>query len=280
MATVYVSSTGSDAYTYVQAQSSATPWLTLGKCNTSATTGDTIIVMAGSLTCASVTFTKSFTIQGATSVSSLYILTAGGGACQYNSTTAGVSITFRYLTITNMVVAGNNNLFQWGEATNTTTITVENCIINTITLGASSAIIGSSPSSGYCGNVTFKNNLVYGITSSGSARFLRIESLSTSRTINITGNTFYLNPTHIPTFINNGSPSTIIFTIKNNIIYATSAIAFGTTTYITYSYNDAYQITSPPSGTGNITSDPLFVDYANVNYNLRPSSPCIDTGGV
>jgi hypothetical protein len=32
------------------------------------------------------------------------------------------------------------------------------------------------------------------------------------------------------------------------------------------------------SGTGVINSDPLFVDQAAGNYNLLPSSPCIDTG--
>ena len=46
----------------------------------------------------------------------------------------------------------------------------------------------------------------------------------------------------------------------------------------TATYTDFYQVTSAPSGIGNITSDPLFVDAANGNFNLRPASPCIDTG--
>jgi hypothetical protein len=29
-----------------------------------------------------------------------------------------------------------------------------------------------------------------------------------------------------------------------------------------------------------ITTDPLFVDAANSNFNLRPTSPCIDTGVI
>jgi hypothetical protein len=31
-------------------------------------------------------------------------------------------------------------------------------------------------------------------------------------------------------------------------------------------------------GTGNISSDPLFVDAANGDYRLQSGSPCIDTG--
>jgi hypothetical protein len=46
------------------------------------------------------------------------------------------------------------------------------------------------------------------------------------------------------------------------------------------SYTCFHNITSPTAGTGNITSDPLFVDPDGSNFNLRPSSPCIDTGVI
>lgn len=46
-----------------------------------------------------------------------------------------------------------------------------------------------------------------------------------------------------------------------------------------YDYSCAFtNWTQIPSGTANITTDPLFADADNDNFNLRPTSPCIDTG--
>jgi len=50
-------------------------------------------------------------------------------------------------------------------------------------------------------------------------------------------------------------------------------------------YNDSYGnqwdycgLAYPPSGTHNISADPLFVDPANDDYHLQAGSPCIDAG--
>jgi len=68
--------------------------------------------------------------------------------------------------------------------------------------------------------------------------------------------------------------------ILNTIIYFNSTPA----TYQNYmvsGVNDliAYSCSIPLlSGTGNITNDPQFADYAGGDFHLAPSSPCIDTG--
>jgi hypothetical protein len=45
-----------------------------------------------------------------------------------------------------------------------------------------------------------------------------------------------------------------------------------------YTYTDFFNTFSPPSGTGNIFANPLFVDATNADYHLQETSPCIDSG--
>lgn len=51
-------------------------------------------------------------------------------------------------------------------------------------------------------------------------------------------------------------------------------------TNTTFDYNCVYgAFSNPITGTGNLLdTDPLFIDPATNNYNLSPSSPCIDAG--
>jgi len=69
----------------------------------------------------------------------------------------------------------------------------------------------------------------------------------------------------------------IFFLEEGNVDMARSTITIGTSEF---DNNCIYGgvISGAPSGNNNITSDPLFVDAANRNYNLSPSSPCIDAG--
>ena len=72
-------------------------------------------------------------------------------------------------------------------------------------------------------------------------------------------------------------------TIKNNIFYNDSGAAtpFNTPTIAPiYENNDAYLVDSLPSGINNWTVDPLFVDMANGDFNLRPVSPLIGAGQI
>jgi hypothetical protein len=71
-----------------------------------------------------------------------------------------------------------------------------------------------------------------------------------------------------------------VVTCKNSIFVNATGISFPAYTSgngIT-SYSCFYSFSTTPTGTGNITSDPLFVDPSNSNFNLRATSPCIATG--
>ena len=67
-------------------------------------------------------------------------------------------------------------------------------------------------------------------------------------------------------------------TLNNCIVWGNSFILRGTGhNHINCTFS--YSCTTPsPGGTGNITSDPLFMDFANGDYRLKPHSPCVNKG--
>jgi len=72
-------------------------------------------------------------------------------------------------------------------------------------------------------------------------------------------------------------------TIKNNIFYENGYniyCAYTTTPGTTSSYNDYYPAGSGCfiQGEGDISENPLFVDWQNGDYHLQANSPCIDAG--
>ena len=45
-----------------------------------------------------------------------------------------------------------------------------------------------------------------------------------------------------------------------------------------YEYNNFHKSFQPPSGTGNTSNDPKFIDEKSGNFRLQPDSPLIDKG--
>ena len=62
---------------------------------------------------------------------------------------------------------------------------------------------------------------------------------------------------------------------RNNIFYISPSAWGGSGTH---SNNCYYNVTNPPSETGGIIANPQFVDYANGNFHLQSTSPCINSG--
>lgn len=279
MATVYLATTGSDSYTYVQAQNPATPWLTPSKVNTSATTGDTVSIAAGTYTSGmQVSFTKSFTWVGAGASTTIF---DWGGLTSNYFRFEGTSQTFSGIKFYNL---SYNALyacpFMAGAGT-VSTCTMTSCIIDTVAVNDLGGLSIGGLFGGY--TVTFNTNLTnclisnvtYNLASVGTCLF---HSRSSSSTVTMNKCTIYLPSTAKPivSIVQQGANLTL--TGKNNIIYATPTIPWGTVGTNTITYSDGYNISSFPANTGNITTDPLFVDVANGNYNLRPASPALDTG--
>ena len=69
-------------------------------------------------------------------------------------------------------------------------------------------------------------------------------------------------------------------TLNNCLVYF-NASPSGAANYDAYStLNYCCTTPMPTNGVGNITGDPLFVDYANGNLRLQPNSPCINAGNI
>jgi hypothetical protein len=312
MATVYVSPSGSNSYTYAQAQSSSTPWLTLAKCNTDATTGDTIIMMTGTHTNSGnnvgYTLTKSFTIQGEvapTSVNGVMtwttIIDAANGQWGIGPATSGdISLTLRNIEFRNYKCSSPGSDYNFGigagaGTSQATTIDCQYCKFKTWGIGStyySGGVFAGALTNDNAMTWTIKYNIfedIYDSNNGGASYIIGIRNGSSIANITMMYNTFYLTRTVateiLDNLISSYAAGTNTLTCKNNIFYSAAALPFwktsgGATAFntITSTSNDFYNISSPPSGTGNITSDPLFIDAANGNFHLRPSSPALDTG--
>jgi len=133
-----------------------------------------------------------------------------------------------------------------------------------------------------CSNIIVERNLIY----SNSSVYIGGLEISTSDSIHVYNNTFVDNSSND---LNLGS---INCSVTNYVTVAGNISAFNneygicnyqSNTSLVTRYNDVYgnipdNYYQLGPGTGSISSDPLFVDPANDDYNLTGSSPCINAG--
>jgi hypothetical protein len=161
------------------------------------------------------------------------------------------------------------------------------------TLGSSKGdggLVLYGPSSGQIGNnaISFGTAGVYGLGASDCLRLLIHNNVFYSSSGNAVGLSFrscdsviVMNNTINSKYIG-VSEVTSSARLMNNMITgnSTAGVKAGTGTIL--SYNDIwgntlnYDGTAP--GTGDISSDPLFVNPANQDYRLQSASPCRDAG--
>lgn len=291
MATVYINgSTGNNSNTYVQAQSPSTPWLNLANVNGSATEGDTIILMPGTvILAAGITFTKNFTIQGQTTASAC-ILDSQDTARQIQLNTSGKTIAW-----------SNINFYRFKDTTNApcivststtgSTQTFTDCIISGFTSTTTTNDLGGfvNDNGSTTQTYTFTRCVFRNYTQTTTGCWIigsRGQGTNTTNSLNLYNCVFYDATTGascMDNYINSGNTAPGCGVRVKNCIFDAHGDSIKwdakSRTTLTQALNSVqYNMTTNFTGTALLTSDPLLVDPANLNYNLRPSSPAIDAG--
>jgi len=266
------------------------PWLTISKAHTSAATGDTIICKNGTYTWSSQTFTKSLIIQAENSGLAIFDGAAASFAWTFGSITIStIGIIFQNASRT----SASGYIFTSGSAS--AVVLFSRCSFLTLSIDggafALGGIFGVSQNAVSCQwsfvscllNNPIKNNTSHQqIFSTVDPSGDDVVSLSIESCV------VYLSTTGglaMNSIIAANYAGRVLLRLVNNIIFNGTGNSLSMTTTgnsgsfsTTANYNDFHNITSPPSGTGNITTDPLFENPAGGNFNLRPTSSSQNVG--
>ncbi len=282
MASVYISPTGNDT---TGNGTSGNPWATISKAVSSSSAGDTILcdVANGNFTFVSQVFTTARTIGtfGGTS-NAVFDAAAAAGV----SWTVNVSLTVSGLTFQNeneSVLAADVLFKAQGAGV---IVNFTNCIFTNIIWNGGQDYHIFATDNGGTSTATFNltSCLIYNCTGAAANGALFGSPGAISLAVVLLNCTIYTNAIAGNTLcIVDANAATTTMSVTNCIVWnAGGAVNWtnrGSPT-ITGTNNDILGWTSPPALTNQIASDALFVDSANGNFNLRPTSPCIGAGTV
>lgn len=290
MATYYLNAdTGVDS----GAGGAGAPWLTLAYAMTHSVTNDTIIFQDSTATYAMPDYPWNTPI-GARTLSAAAVgdavIDAGGASRTWNLVGTGLTLNLENLIFQNIVNTTSYHMFGLGYTGTYGTFNMTRCILRNST-NLSNFIGDNDLSNATYGTINL-NSCILGPIGRNGAGYSAIITMKSSNCIGATINNC--------TIVSNAYGGTPIASIvpaggggysynlfwKNTIIYCTTVHPYQPSGYAvghTVDYCCFYNVSGGvaiPTGSGNLTSDPLLVDYANANYKLRPTSPCIGTGTI
>lgn len=278
--------------------SSGNPWLLLQTAYTAASNGDTIVLqdsIASFTISGSLTIAKDLTIQGEQDDGSGAVFDRLGFAVANNKGLFycgnAKTITLEKFTVKDgscyQSASGLGGCFMMYEPN--TTLNINKVVVNGWDVWGYYHLAGlvtfinggvAAPST-----VNITDCLFYNLFTSQNSITPNWDNwgVFTNRdggsTINLTGTTVYMKPSHtVQATANIIKMDAGSSTVKNCIFVDPDGVIDYKGGTVTTTYSCGYNFVSAPTGTGVITTDPLFVDPANFNFKLRSSSPCKDTG--
>lgn len=263
--------------------SSSTPWATFAKFLSSSIAGDTCVAKNGTYTWATATVT-SRTLQKDSESSTVIFDGAGAGV-----SVSAPGSTFNGLRFTNFTnINSSTPLFRIGD------YSFINCIFDNLTIDSQGGVFGGlvggfNPPETLTANrtITFTNCMLRAnLKTAGSSGYLFPIRMADTRTVTfvITNTTFsFLAATNRIEYLFVDSPfdtGNCAVQMSYSVIYNATgaAINFDLSSSfvsggVTSQKNIYYNVSRQPSGTGDKTSDPLFIDPAGGNFNLQIGSP-------
>lgn len=289
MADIYFSPTGNDT---TGDGSSGNPYETLSKAFTEASDGDTLYAMDGTHTFVSQSFsgknvylkgqnkpvydtTQTYNYRGA-------VFDAGG------SNTAALTNIGNLYELSDIIFANHGD----GTTSNVSGILFNNdsgistiiqrCVFTQnyihTTSGNGTFLLAIQAEDTIISSCIFANNY----TKSGANYTGIFRRPNTGNICYAYNNVFYFNgPTYeIGYAVYTPGAGAGSMASKNNIFVGGNCVSMDVGTSGLFDYNCAYDCTNVPSGTGNITDDPLFIDAGNDDFRLQLTSPCRGAGGL
>jgi hypothetical protein len=284
MATYYINAdTGNDA---TGDGSSSNPWLTILHAYGQASTGDEIYAQnsTNSYAWEAIVFGKNITFIGESAKNVVFDAT-GQSLIQKGIFTYQTQGTYLLKNITFTGFTTSTNQEGAIHIYSTLTINIENCIFTGNNITAKPAGIFAFRNTSENSVVNLTSCLFYNNNGNGGRSIIgNAEGIGTPPTVNFISSTIYLGGPageEMRYLVTGYGGTAINIVFKNTIVSNEQAITFnilGSGGNHTETYSCFYNINDSVSGIGVITADPLFIDPANNNYNLSPSSPCIDAG--
>ena len=264
MATYYLNAdTGNDT---TGDGSSALPWLTVSHAVSNSTSGDTIFAQSS---------TNDYVIEYIACNDQILV---GENRENVRMTTNGAAIGagLNNLASAENITFYNINLGGYYQCVLSSTPIVRNCTFHTITDS------GGDVRSLFRGGTTYITGCVmYNLSTKVSLMYV-----DNGNSVHFYNNVYHKTSNWADTITGGGVTASLYF--KNNIFYFnySQSLKRGQVTLDEAVISNNCFVTTNTFTSGNIDStnlinvDPLFVDEANRNYQLRPNSPCIDAGTI